>query len=80
MPGLGPSIGNCEDEIGLEYQRYGYEHDVKGVAEYGLSLEREEDYEGEEESGSGITVELVDEDLFEIRVALALVYEPPEPV
>ena len=70
-PSLGPSVGKGKDEVGLENERHSNEHDMQRIAENGLALEREENDEREQQPGCGVAVELVDEDLLEILLALA---------
>ena len=45
---------------------------MKRIAENGLALKGEEDNKREQQSGGGVAVELVDEDLLEIFLASAL--------
>ena len=72
MPRLGPPVGDGKDEVGLEDEGNGNEHDVEGIAQNGLTLERKKNNEGEQQSGCGVAVEFMHEDLLKVLLAPAL--------
>jgi hypothetical protein len=71
MPRLAPAIGDGKDEVGLEDEWHGNEYDMERIAENGLTLERKEYDEREQQAGSSVAVELMYEHLLEILLFLS---------
>ena len=68
---IASTVGQAEDQEGLQDERHGNQHDVQRILEDDLCLGTEDDDERQEQALGRHAVEAVDEDFVEVRLTFA---------